>query len=205
MEEDTCCEGNCGCGHGIKILAINHKAPNFRADAFHEEQVKKVSLSDYRGKWVILFFYPKDFTFVCPTELADMQEKYNKFKELGAEILSVSTDTAEVHKAWHDTSEKIKKVEFPMIADPNHEISWKYNILIPEEGVSLRGTFLIDPEGILKAYEVHNNDIGRSADEVLRKLEAAKFVEEHGGEVCPANWKPGQETLKPGLDLDGKI
>ena len=92
-----------------------------------------------------------------------------------------------------------------MIADPNHEISWKYNILIPEEGVSLRGTFLIDPEGILKAYEVHNNDIGRSADEVLRKLEAAKFVEEHGGEVCPANWKPGQETLKPGLDLDGKI
>lgn len=207
MEEDWgCCGGECGCENNEKeFLAINHKAPGFTADAFHEEQVKKLSLADYKGKWVILFFYPKDFTFVCPTELGEMQDRYAKFKELGAEILSISTDTAEVHKAWHDTSETIKKIKFPMIADPNHEISWKYEVLIPEEGIALRGTFLIDPEGILKAYEVHNNDIGRNADEIIRKLEAAKFVEEHGGEVCPANWKPGQKTLKPGLDLVGKI
>jgi len=207
MEEDCgCCGGECGCENNEKeFLAINHKAPGFTAEAFHEEQVKKVSLSDYKGKWVVLFFYPKDFTFVCPTELGEMQERYSKFKELGAEILSVSTDTVEVHKAWHDTSETIKKLTFPMIADPTHEISWKYEVLIPEEGVALRGTYLIDPEGILKAYEVHNNDIGRNADEVIRKLEAAKFVEENGGEVCPANWKPGSKTLKPGLDLVGKI
>lgn len=188
-----------------EILKIGHPAPEFTAEAFHEGEIKKVSLRDYKGKWVIVFFYPADFTFVCPTELGELADKYEEFTKQGAEILSVSTDTPFVHKAWHDTSETIKKIEFPMVADPSHEISWKYGTLIPEEGVALRGTFLIDPEGILKAYEIHNNDIGRSADELLRKLEAAKFVEEHGGEVCPANWKPGKETLKPGLDLVGKI
>lgn len=187
------------------IIKIGKEAPKFEAEAFHEGQIKKVSLEDYKGKWVILFFYPADFTFVCPTELGEMADKYEKFKELGAEILSVSTDTAFVHKAWHDSSETIKKIKFPMIADPTHEISWKYNTLIEEEGVALRGSFLIDPEGKLKAMEIHHNDIGRNADELLRKLEAAKFVAEHGGEVCPANWKPGKNTLKPGLNLVGKI
>jgi len=134
-----------------------------------------------------------------------MADKYEEFKKLGAEVLSVSTDTVFVHKAWHDASETIKKIKFPMVADPNHEISWNYQTLIEEEGVSLRGTFLINPEGILKAYEIHDNSIGRSADELIRKLEAAKFVEENGGEVCPANWHPGEKTLKPGLDLVGKI
>ncbi len=186
-------------------IKIGHEAPKFEAEAFHEGQIKKVSLDDYKGKWVIVFFYPADFTFVCPTELGEMADNYEKFKELGAEILSVSTDTAFIHKAWHDSSETIKKIKFPMVADPTHEISWKYNTLIEEEGVALRGSFLINPEGILKAMEIHDNSIGRSADELLRKLEAAKFVEEHGGEVCPANWKPGKDTLKPGLDLVGKI
>ena len=192
------------CGHE-EMLQIGHAAPNFTAEAFHEGEIKKVSLSDYRGKWVVVFFYPADFTFVCPTELGEMADKYEEFKAQGAEILSVSTDTPFVHKAWHDASETIKKIKFPMVADPTHEISWKYNVLIEDEGVALRGSFLIDPEGVLKAYEIHDNSIGRSADELFRKLEAAKFVEEHGGEVCPANWKPGEKTLKPGLDLVGKI
>lgn len=188
-----------------ETLKIGYPAPHFTAEAFHEGEIKKISLSDYKGKWVILFFYPADFTFVCPTELGELANKYEEFTKQGAEILSVSTDTPFVHKAWHDASETIKKVKFPMVADPSHEISWKYDTLIEEEGVALRGSFLIDPEGILKASEIHDNSIGRSADELLRKLEAAKFVEEHGGEVCPASWEPGKETLKPGLDLVGKI
>ena len=197
------CLGNCG---GQGVLRINYPAPNFNyCEAFHDGQIKKISLRDYRGKWVVLFFYPADFTFVCPTELGEMADNYEKFKELGAEVLSVSTDTVFVHKAWHDNSETIKKIKFPMLADPSHEISYKYQTLIPEEGVSLRGSFLIDPQGILKAYEIHDNSIGRSSEELVRKLEAAKFVEEHGGEVCPANWKPGKDTLNPGLDLVGKI
>jgi len=197
---------NCECGNceGY-VLAINSPAPVFAAEAYHENQIKKISLKDYRGKWVILFFYPADFTFVCPTELGEMADKYEQFKKLGCEILSVSTDTAFVNIAWHDNSETIKKIKFPMVADPSHEISIKYQTLIPEEGVALRGSFLINPEGILKAYEIHDNSIGRSADELFRKLEAAKFVEEHGGQVCPANWKPGKKTLKPGIDLVGKI
>ncbi|NCN86888.1 peroxiredoxin [archaeon] len=188
-----------------EILKINYPAPKFSAEAFVDGQIKKISLDDYKGKWKIIFFYPADFTFVCPTELGEMADKYEEFKKLGAEVLSVSTDTVFVHKAWHDASETIKKIKFPMVADPNHEISWNYQTLIEEEGVSLRGTFLINPEGILKAYEIHDNSIGRSADELIRKLEAAKFVEENGGEVCPANWHPGEKTLKPGLDLVGKI
>lgn len=199
------CE-NCDCEHEHEsILKIGYPAPTFKAEAFHDGQIKKVSLDDYKGKWKILFFYPADFTFVCPTELGEMADKYEEFVKEGAEILSVSTDTVFTHKAWHDASETIKKIKFPMVADPTHEISWKYGTLIEEEGVALRGSFLIDPQGILKAYEIHDNSIGRSADELFRKLEAAKFVEEHGGEVCPANWKPGNDTLKPGLDLVGKI
>lgn len=192
-----CCEES--------VLKIGQSAPRFTAEAFHDGEIKKVSLDDYKGKWVVLFFYPADFTFVCPTELGEMAAKYAEFQKQGAEVLSISTDTVFVHKAWHDASETIKEIKFPMVADPTHEISWKYGTLLEEEGVALRGSFLIDPEGILKAFEVHDNSIGRSADELFRKLEAAKFVEEHGGEVCPANWKPGAKTLKPGLDLVGKI
>lgn len=206
MEDDFgCCGGECGCEHNEETLSINSKAPDFKAKSFQNGEVKEISLKSYRGKWVILFFYPADFTFVCPTELGEMANNYEKFKELNCEILSVSTDTHYVHKAWHDTSETIKKIKFPMVADPSHEISYKYGVLIPEEGLALRGSFLINPDGILKAYEIHDNSIGRSADELIRKLEAAKFVAENGGEVCPANWKPGNKTLKPGLNLVGKI
>ena len=187
------------------MIRINDEAPDFEVKAFHENKVKNVKLSDYRGKWVVLFFYPADFTFVCPTELGDIADNYDKLKQLGAEVLSVSTDTEFVHKAWYDNSETIKKIKFPMLADPTGKVCRAYGTYIKQEGLSLRGTFIIDPEGVLKAYELHDNSIGRSSGELIRKIEAAKFVKEHGGEVCPANWKSGKETLKPGLDLVGKI
>lgn len=174
-------------------------------EAFHEEQIKKIKLSDYTGKWLILFFYPADFTFVCPTELKELAESYAHFQELGAEILSVSTDTVFVHKAWHDESEAIKIIQFPMVADPTRTLCKAFGTYIKDVGLSLRSTFIIDPDGVLKAYEMHDNSIGRSSEELLRKLQAAQFVREHGGEVCPASWKPGKDTLTPGLDLVGKI
>ena len=187
------------------MTEINQQAPAFKAKAYHQEQFKTISLEDYKGKWVVLFFYPADFTFVCPTELEELAGKYEELKKLGVEVISVSTDTEFVHKAWHDHSEAIKKVTYPMMADPTGTISKAYGVYIHDEGVALRGTFIIDPDGVLKAMEVHDNSIGRSADELIRKIEAAQFVRENGGEVCPASWKPGAKTLKPGMDLVGKI
>lgn len=187
------------------MVTINEKAPEFTAEAYHNDEIKKVSLSDYKGKWVVLFFYPADFTFICPTELGELADNYEKLKELGTEVISVSTDTTFVHKAWHDNSETIKKVKFPMLADPTGKVCKDYGTYIEGEGLSLRGTFLIDPEGTLKAYEIHDNSIGRSTEELIRKIQAAQYVAEHKGEVCPINWKPGSKTLKPSLDLVGKI
>ena len=187
------------------MVNINDKAPEFTTKAFYENDVKEISLKDYKGKWVILFFYPADFTFICPTELGELADNHDRLKELNVEVLSVSTDTAFVHKAWHDNSETIKKIKFPMLADPTGKICKAYGTYIEEEGLSLRGTFIIDPEGNLKAYEIHDNSIGRSSQELIRKIQAAQFVEKHKGQVCPASWKPGSDTLKPGLDLVGKI
>ncbi|MBU2099765.1 peroxiredoxin [Candidatus Micrarchaeota archaeon] len=187
------------------MIKINDKAPEFTTKAFHDNDVKTVSLSDYKGKWVVLFFYPADFTFVCPTELGELADNYEKIKSLGAEILSVSKDTEFVHKAWYDNSETIKKIKFPMLADPTGKICRDYETYIEEEGLSLRATFIIDPKGLIKAFEFHDNSIGRNIDELIRKIQAAKFVKEHGGEVCPVNWKEGNKTLKPGMDLVGKI
>lgn len=186
------------------MVKIGQKVENFTAKAYQNDQIKEISLSDYAGKWVVVFFYPADFTFVCPTELGELADFYDKFVAEGAEILSVSTDTEYVHKAWHDDSPTIAKIKFPMVADPTGKISRQFGVYIEEEGLALRGSFLINPEGVLKAYEIHDLGIGRSAEELLRKLQAAKFVEAHG-EVCPASWKPGKDTLKPGLDLVGKI
>lgn len=187
------------------MVNINDKAPDFTEDAFIDGDIKKISLSDYKGKWVVLFFYPADFTFVCPTELGELADNYDDFKKLNAQVISVSTDTAFVHKAWHDNSETIKKIKYPMLADPARRVCNAYYTLIDEEGLSLRATFFIDPDGIIKAFEFHDNSIGRSIDETLRKLQAAQFVKDHKGEVCPMSWKPGGKTLKPGLDLVGKI
>lgn len=187
------------------MVNINDKAPDFTEKAYIDNEFKEISLRDYKGKWVILFFYPKDFTFVCPTELGELADHYEEFKKLGAEIISVSTDTPEVHKAWWDTSETIKKIRFPMLADPTGRVCKSYDSYIYDKGISLRATYLIDPEGIIKAFEFHNNDIGRNIHELLRKLQAAIFVKEHNGQVCPMNWKPGEKTLKKGIDLVGKI
>ena len=188
-------------------LRTGDTVPNFEFEIYdpQNDDIKKVSIEDYKGKWLILFFYPADFTFVCPTELEEMAELYDKFKEEGAEVISVSTDTVWVHKAWHEDSEAIKKVQFPMAADPTHELSEAFGVLIEEEGVALRGTFLIDPEGKITHMEINDNSIGRNAKELLRKLQASKFVREHEGKVCPASWTPGDEPLEPGLDLVGKI
>ncbi len=185
--------------------AINEPAPKFEAKAYHQEQITTVKLEQYKGKWVVLFFYPADFTFVCPTELGEMADNYAELQKMKVEVLSISTDTVFVHKAWHDTSETIQKIKFPMVADPAGQICTAYGTLIPMEGISLRTTCIIDPDGILKAFEINDNSIGRSAKELIRKMKAAQFVREHGGEVCPASWEPGKKTLKPGLDLVGKI
>lgn len=184
---------------------IGEKPTDLEFDIFQENKISKKKISDYKGKWLILFFYPADFTFVCPTELGEMADKYAEFQKLDAEILSVSTDTAFVHKAWHDNSPAIGKIEYPMAADPTGKLCKEFGVYITNEGLALRGTFVLNPEGELSFFEVNNNNIGRSAVELLRKLEAAKYVNEHEGLVCPASWQPGKETLKPGVDLVGKI
>ncbi|MCD8294304.1 MAG: redoxin domain-containing protein, partial [Clostridia bacterium] len=156
-------------------------------------------------KWAVFFFYPADFTFVCPTELEDLQNKYEDFKKAGCEIYSVSTDTHYVHKAWADHSERIAKLQYVMLADPTHALCKDFDVLIAEDGVAERGTFVVNPEGKIVAYEVNSGNVGRNADELFRKLQALQFVAAHGDEVCPAKWKPGEETLKPSLDLVGML
>ena len=188
-----------------KMIQINEEIPDFELAIFHNEETKTIKLSDYKGKWLVLIFYPADFTFICPTELEEAANYYEEFKKLGVEIMSVSTDTVFVHKAWHDESPAIQKVKYPMIADPTGKLCRAFGTYIEEEGMSLRGSFIIDPDGALKALEVNANNIGRSAKELLRKLQAAVFVRENTAQVCPASWEPGGETLTPGLDLVGKI
>ncbi len=184
---------------------VGQKLPDIELDAYHGDEEKKIKFSDYKGKWLILFFYPADFSFVCPTELEEMANNYEKFKELNTEILSISTDTVFVHKAWHDTSDAIKKIEFPMVADPTTKFSQALGVLIEDEGLALRGTFIVNPEGEIVSTEVNDNSIGRNVKELIRKLQAAQFVSKHGDKVCPASWEPGDDTLEPGLDLVGKI
>ncbi len=187
------------------MVRIGEQIPDLELSVYHHEEIKQVNLADYRGKWLILAFYPADFTFVCPTELEELAELYPEFQKEGAEILSVSTDTVYVHKAWHDTSPAIQKVRYPMGADPSGKVCRAFGTYLEDEGVSLRATFIVDPEGVLKAMDIHDNSIGRSAREILRKLRASKYVREHPGEVCPAEWEPGKETLKVNLDLVGRI
>lgn len=184
---------------------INSTIKPFKATAFHKGEFVLVSDADLKGKWSVVFFYPADFTFVCPTELGDLADHYAKLQEMGVEVYSVSTDTHFTHKAWHDASETIKKINFPMIGDPTGAISRNFEVMIEEDGLALRGTFVIDPEGVIKVSEVHDLGIGRSAKELVRKIQAAQYVASHDGEVCPASWQPGEETLSPSLDLVGKI
>lgn len=184
---------------------INTSMPEFKVQAYHKGQFKTVTHKDVLGKWAVFFFYPADFTFVCPTELGDLADKYETLRGMGVEVYSVSTDTHFVHKAWHDASETIKKIAYPMLADPTGHLSRSFGVHIEEEGLAYRGTFLVNPEGKIKIAEVQDNGIGRNADELVRKVQAAQFIASHPGEVCPAKWTPGAKTLKPGLDLVGKI
>lgn len=180
--------------------------PEFKVQAYRKgEGFITVTNEDLKGKWAIFFFYPADFTFVCPTELVDLADNYEEFKKLGVEIYSVSTDTHFVHKAWADATETINKIQYPMLADPTGHLARAMGVMIEEEGMAYRGTFLFNPDGVVKVAEIHDNGIGRDAQELLRKVKAAKFVYEHPGQVCPAKWKEGDATLKPSIDLVGKI
>ena len=184
---------------------INTVVKPFKATAYHNGEFVPVSDADLKGQWSVVCFYPADFTFVCPTELGDLADHYAQLRDMGVEVYSVSTDTHFTHKAWHDASDTIKKIKFPMIGDPTGTISRNFGVMIEEDGLALRGTFVINPEGQIKLYEIHDLGIGRSAKELVRKVQAAQYVATHDGEVCPAAWQPGGETLAPSLDLVGKI
>lgn len=184
---------------------INKEISDFSVQAFQNSDFKTVTKADIMGKWSVFFFYPADFTFVCPTELEDLSNLYDEFNKIGCEIYSVSCDTHFVHKAWHDTSDRIKKLQYPMLADPTHALAKDFEVLIEEDGLAERGTFIVNPEGKIVAYEVIAGNVGRNADELLRRVKASQFVAEHGDQVCPAKWQPGAETLKPSLDLVGLL
>ncbi len=187
------------------MLKLNSIAPKFKANSFLNDEFKEISLDDYKGNFVVLFFYPTDFTFVCPTELEDMAEKYDELKLMGVEVLSISTDTHFIHAAWHETSPKVGKINFPMLADPSHEISNAYDVLRENEGVADRVTFVIDPDGIIKFMEAIDDRVGRNATELVRKIKAMIYSRKNPGRACPANWQSGDDTLKPGIDLIGKL
>ena len=184
---------------------INTTVKPFKAEAFHNGAFVPVSEENLKGKWAIFFFYPADFTFVCPTELGDLADLYPEFQKIGCEVYSVSTDTKFTHKAWHDASDTIKKIKYPMVGDPTGAITRNFDVMIEEAGLALRGTFIVNPDGVIKAAEINDNSIGRDAKELLRKVQAAQYVASHNGEVCPAKWTPGASTLKPSIDLVGKI
>ena len=186
------------------MTLVNTEIKPFNATAFHNGEFVDVSDADTKGKWSVFFFYPADFTFVCPTELGDMADNYEEFKKLGVEIYSVSTDTHFTHKAWHETSDTIGKIQYPMLGDPSGEITRNFEVMRPA-GLADRGTFLVDPDGVVQFEEVTAEGIGRNAADLVRKVRAAQYVREHPNEVCPAKWEEGDDTLAPSLDLVGKI
>ena len=187
------------------MSVINTVIKPFQASAFKDGKFIEVSEKDVLGKWAVFFFYPADFTFVCPTELGDVADHYDQFQKLGVEIYSVSTDTHFVHKAWHDSSETIGKIKYTMIGDPSGVITNNFEVMRPGVGLADRGTFIVDPDGVIQAVEITAEGIGRNAEDLLRKVKAAQYVRSHPGEVCPAKWNEGDATLAPSLDLVGKI
>ncbi|AXA83485.1 peroxiredoxin [Lysobacter oculi] len=184
---------------------INTEVQPFKAQAFKNGEFITVTDADLKGKWSVLIFMPAAFTFNCPTEIEDAAEHYGEFEKAGAQVFIVTTDTHFSHKVWHETSPAVGKAKFALVGDPTHALSKAFDVLIPEEGLALRGTFIINPDGVIKTMEVHDNAIARDVTETVRKLQAAQYVANHDGEVCPAKWKEGQKTLKPSLDLVGKI
>ncbi len=184
---------------------INTQVVPFKATAFHNGEFVQISDETLKGKWSVLIFMPAAFTFNCPTEVEDAANNYAEFQKLGAEVYIVTTDTHFSHKVWHETSPAVGKAQFPLVGDPTHQLSRAFGVHIEEEGLSLRGTFVINPEGVIKTLEIHDNAIARDVSETLRKLKAAQFVAANPGQVCPAKWNEGAKTLKPSLDLVGKI
>jgi NADH-dependent peroxiredoxin subunit C len=187
------------------MASVNTSILPFTAQAYKGGKFVEVSDADLKGKWSVVFFYPADFTFVCPTELEDLADNYAQFQKLGVEIYSVSTDTHFSHKAWHDSSPAIGKIAYTMIGDPSGLITNNFGMMREGQGLADRGTFLIDPQGVIQFMEVTAEGIGRNAMELLRKIRAAQYVAAHPGEVCPAKWEEGEKTLSPSLDLVGKI
>jgi peroxiredoxin (alkyl hydroperoxide reductase subunit C) len=187
------------------MTLVNTEIKPFSTTAFHNGAFVEVSDADVRGKWAVFFFYPADFTFVCPTELGDMADHYEELQKLGVEVYSVSTDTHFVHKAWHEASETIGKITYPMLGDASGDITRNFEVMRDGAGLADRGTFLVDPDGVIQFEEVTAEGIGRNAAELLRKIKAAQYVRAHPGEVCPAKWEEGDDTLAPSLDLVGKI
>lgn len=186
-------------------VSINTEIKPFTAQAFHQGNFVEVTEADLKGKWSVVFFYPADFTFVCPTELGDVADHYEELQKMGVEVFSVSTDTHFTHKAWHDSSDTIGKIQYYMVGDQTGTITNNFGVMREGEGLADRATFIIDPEGIIQAIEVTAEGIGRDAADLLRKIKAAQYVAAHPGEVCPAKWQEGEATLAPSLDLVGKI
>lgn len=189
----------------VAMSLINTEVKPFTANAFKDGKFFVVTEANLKGKWSVVFFYPANFTFVCPTELEDLADNYEEFQKLGVEIYSVSTDTHFAHKAWHDTSDAVGKIKYTMVGDPTGVVCRNFDVMIDDVGLADRGTFVIDPEGKIQIIEVNAGGIGRDAKELLRKVIAAQYVAQHPGEVCPAKWKQGEKTLAPSLDLVGKI
>lgn len=184
---------------------IGQEIGDFNVTAYKGGKFFNVEKEDLRGKWSVFFFYPGDFTFVCPTELQDLAENYEKFQAIGCEVYGISTDSEFVHKAWQDHSPAIGKVTYPMLSDRTRQLGEMFGVYVDEEGQDLRGTFVINPDLKVSCYEIHAMGIGRDAESLLRKVKASQFVFEHGDKVCPAKWNPGDDTLTPGIDLVGKI
>ncbi len=184
---------------------INTTVPSFKAQAFHKGKFVEITEASLKGKWSVVIFMPAAFTFNCPTEVEDAADHYNEFQAVGAEVYIVTTDTHFSHKVWHETSPAVGKAQFPLVGDPTHQLTRAFGVHIDEEGLALRGTFIINPDGVIKTLEIHDNAIARDVNETLRKLHAAQYVASHPGEVCPAKWKEGAKTLAPSLDLVGKI
>lgn len=189
----------------ITMSLIGKTIEDFKVQAYVNNEFKEVTKEDVLGKWSVFFFYPADFTFVCPTELEDLANKYEEFKAINTEIYSVSCDSHFVHKAWHDASKTIQKIQYPMLADPTALLAKNFEVYIEADGMAERGSFIVNPEGVIVAYEVIAGNVGRNADELFRRVQASQFVHEHGDQVCPAKWQPGADTLKPSLDLVGII
>ena len=187
------------------MSVLNTPIKPFSATGFRNGETVQVTEQDVLGKWAIFFFYPADFTFVCPTELGDLADHYTDLQNMGVEVYSVSTDTHFVHKAWHEASDTIGKIQYTMLGDPTGVLTNNFENMRPDEGLADRGTFLVDPDGIIQFFEVTAEGIGRNAAELVRKVKAAQYVRSHPGEVCPAKWEEGDDTLAPSLDLVGKI